>query len=217
MRRSYQRKDEPRRLAFGIRAGALRSSGDLRVAARLTGGRFFLLLLGRGGALVELIDASGGIDQLLLTGEQRMARRADLDRDFGHRRTGRKGIAAGAVDPRLGMPFGVDLLFHSQMIISRLARAAGPEADGRGPQKPSPVKALASCFLASLGLTVAGPAFFALPVAAATPPPIAAPQSAQPAGASTPIPIPSGFALPGTGGGAPAPGVSATPSPPPGE
>jgi hypothetical protein len=81
----------------------------------------FLFALGDLLALAELIDASGRIDELLLAREERMACRADLNRDLRDRRSGRKRAAAGAVHPGLGVPFGVDLLFHSPNIISAAA------------------------------------------------------------------------------------------------
>src|ERR1700722_4828993 len=63
--------------------------------------RLRLLLLGGGDALVELLDAACRVHELLLPGEQRVARRADFDRDLFHRRTGRKRVSTSAVDPRL--------------------------------------------------------------------------------------------------------------------
>ena len=84
-----------------------------------------LLRLCGGGALIELVDATGRVHELLLAREQRMARRADLNRDFGDGRTRRKTVAARAVDAGFREPFWVNLLFHSLSIITEPAR--GPE------------------------------------------------------------------------------------------
>src|SRR5581483_1100040 len=53
---------------------------------------------------LEALDASRGVHQLLLTGEERMARRADLDVDLGNRGTGLDDAAAGTDDARLLVP-----------------------------------------------------------------------------------------------------------------
>src|SRR5579862_6597165 len=49
----------------------------------------------------EALDATGGVDQLLLSGEERMARRTDVHVQFLLRRTRLEGIAAGANRHRL--------------------------------------------------------------------------------------------------------------------
>src|SRR4029453_7847775 len=51
--------------------------------------------------LLEALDAAGRVDELLLTGEERMADRADLDGNFLLARARRPGLAAGANHFRL--------------------------------------------------------------------------------------------------------------------
>ena len=52
-----------------------------------------------GDFAAEAFDAAGGVDQLLLAGEERVAGSADFDDDVALvRGTGLKGIAAGALD-----------------------------------------------------------------------------------------------------------------------
>ena len=87
-------------------------------------GSFFLLLACGSNALVELINAAGRVDKLLLTGEQRMALRTNFYSDLRQRRTGRKGSATGTVYLGFGEPFGMNLLFHSHHIVSDGARGA---------------------------------------------------------------------------------------------
>src|SRR5207244_2540001 len=53
---------------------------------------------------LEALDPAGGIDELLLAREERMARRADLDVDLGHGGTGLDDIAAGTDDLGLVVP-----------------------------------------------------------------------------------------------------------------
>src|SRR5437764_2994423 len=64
-----------------------------------------------GVALLETIDAAGGIEQLLLAGEVRMALRTDLDAQLFFRRAGGPRLAAGAVRLNL-LIFRVNLWFH---------------------------------------------------------------------------------------------------------
>src|SRR5665213_2452836 len=122
------------RPASWIRSSRLGLRGGLRIFGGLASSGFFLLLLRQDGALVELVNATGGIDQLLLTGEERMASRADLDRDRFQGRAGRKGAAARAMHVGFGVPGGVDLVFHSHTIIPALARGASllPKRHGPG-------------------------------------------------------------------------------------
>ncbi len=99
-------------------AALQRGFGCFLLLARFALRRFFLLAASRGDALVELIDTSCRIDEFLLSREERVARRADLDRDLRHGRTGDKGVAAGAVDPCFWVPFRVNLRFHSSPIVT---------------------------------------------------------------------------------------------------
>ena len=98
--------------------------GLLRLATRAARGRFFLLAFGSSRTLVELVDATGRVEEFLLSGKQRMARGANLDADFGHRRTGRKGASAGTVHAGFGVPLGMDLVFHSLCIIAAATRGS---------------------------------------------------------------------------------------------
>src|SRR5437867_8514715 len=50
---------------------------------------------------LEALDPAGRVDQLLLAGEERMARRADLDVDGRHGGAGLDDAAAGTDDGRL--------------------------------------------------------------------------------------------------------------------
>ncbi|MGH7756607.1 MAG: hypothetical protein ACREM8_10035 [Vulcanimicrobiaceae bacterium] len=105
-----------------LESGAALSAGRRLLGfALLAGRRFGLLFLGGEDPLIELVDPTGRIDQLLLSGKKRMAGRADLNVDLFEGRTGRKDVAAGAVDTRFAVPGGVDLLFHSGSIITPVA------------------------------------------------------------------------------------------------
>jgi len=89
-------------------------------------GSLGLFLLGEGHTLVEFVDAAGGIDELLLTREERVARCTDLNRDRRQGRTAGKRGPTGAVNRRLRVPFGMNFLFHNATIIAPVARAPGP-------------------------------------------------------------------------------------------
>jgi hypothetical protein len=52
---------------------------------------------------LESFDATGGIDQLLLTGEKGMTFRANLEMDLRFRRAGLESLTAGALDNRLNV------------------------------------------------------------------------------------------------------------------
>src|SRR5687768_11197454 len=97
------------------------------------------LLLGRGrGSLLEAVGpaellaeplhAAGGVDELLLAGEERVALAADVDVDLRRRAAGGELVAAGAVHGA-GLITGVDLRFHGQ---SLLAAACVGAWEGRG-------------------------------------------------------------------------------------
>lgn len=66
-------------------------------------------------SLLELIDSSAGINELLLTGEERMALGANFDSDLfsalGVGRTGGHGLTASAPDDDFFI-VGMDSLFH---------------------------------------------------------------------------------------------------------
>src|SRR5579885_1994912 len=83
-----------------------------RTYGRCGGGRS---LLGGPGllrvALLEAIDATGGVDELLLAGEERMALRADLDAELLLGRARRPGFTASAVDLNL-LILRMDFCFH---------------------------------------------------------------------------------------------------------
>jgi hypothetical protein len=95
---------------------------------------FFLFLGERGGglgglrlghALLELIDAAGGIDELLLAGIKGMAGVANTHDNYGFRGAGRDDVAAGATN--LGFHiFRMNVCFHK-----RLEKIAPPSANTR--------------------------------------------------------------------------------------
>src|SRR5262249_48181632 len=61
--------------------------------------------------LLELLDAAGGVHELPLAGEERVARRADFDVDDLARAARRELVAAAAGDGRF-LVLGVDVGFH---------------------------------------------------------------------------------------------------------
>ena len=75
----------------------------------------FLEAVGSAELLGELVHAPGGIDELLLAGEKRMAVRADVDVNLGACATGHKRIAAGAVNGA-GLVTGMNLGFHELLL-----------------------------------------------------------------------------------------------------
>ena len=134
-------QSETRRVSLAARAGkkggkkkppANRNSGGRAVIER----RLFLLFLARGGlgdgglgglrlghALLELVHAAGGIDELLLARVERMAGVANTDRQILTRRTGLDRVAAGATDFRL-VVFRMSVSFHN--------KGAGPYQSAAG-------------------------------------------------------------------------------------
>src|SRR2546423_14614938 len=79
---------------------------------RLRGrGRRLLEAVGPAELLAEPLDAAGGIDELLLAGEKRMAGAANIHRDARQGAAGREGIAASAVYVT-DLVFGVGAGFH---------------------------------------------------------------------------------------------------------
>src|SRR5271168_4861772 len=104
-----------------------------RGGGRLVGG--FLVLAGFGGrlldlrlsnTLVEFVDATRCVEELLLARAERMAVRAHFDGDLRQRGAGGERGAAGARYLGVSKPFGMDLRFHSSPIISSVARGSGP-------------------------------------------------------------------------------------------
>src|SRR5207247_4768298 len=61
----------------------------------------------------EALDQAGGIDELLLAREERMAGRADLDVDLGDGGAGLDDVAAGTDDLRLVVP-RVNAFLHGE-------------------------------------------------------------------------------------------------------
>src|SRR6266516_1884598 len=62
---------------------------------------------------LEALDPAGRVHQLLLAGEERMARRADLDVDRRHGGAGLDDVAAGTDDGRLLVP-RMDAFLHGR-------------------------------------------------------------------------------------------------------
>src|SRR5713226_6234653 len=76
-----------------------------------------------GVALLEAIDAAGGIEQFLLAREIRMAFRANLDAQLFLGRAGHPRFAAGAVRLNL-LIFRVNLWFHWLYLVEDSFRVA---------------------------------------------------------------------------------------------
>src|SRR5690242_21666682 len=81
--------------------------GALR--ARAGGGTCSATALGH--APLEALDATTGVDQLLLARVERVAGRADLDVDLVLRRAGHELVAAGAADVSVYV-FGMNVSLH---------------------------------------------------------------------------------------------------------
>src|SRR5579871_3175537 len=112
--------DSPRNGMAWLGVGGSR----LRVFLGLARLRRSLLLLGLRDALIEFVDAARRIDELLLAGVERMAVRANLDVNLGQRGARGEMVAAGACHFCVGVPFRVDLRFHSPPIIASVARGS---------------------------------------------------------------------------------------------
>src|ERR1019366_8619189 len=67
--------------------------------------------LGLGVLLAEALHAAGGVDQLLLASEERMAGGADIEVDFSLSAAGLERISARAADLRHGVN-GMDFGLH---------------------------------------------------------------------------------------------------------
>src|SRR5690606_14711564 len=93
--------------------------------------------------LTEALDATGGIDDLLLAGIERVASRADfhLDRRLGARRTRGEVVTAGTIHLHIGV-FRVDVGFHREILgVERQADVAGLIARSRALSANSQSKA----------------------------------------------------------------------------
>src|SRR5207253_5482406 len=66
--------------------------------------------------LAEPLHAAGGVDELLLAREKRMASRADVDVDLRGRAASDEGIPARAVHVA-GHVFGMNFGFHGKLLI----------------------------------------------------------------------------------------------------
>src|SRR5262245_35554051 len=64
-------------------------------------------------ALLELVHAAGGVDELLLSGIERMADVADTDDDYGLGGTGFNHVSTGATDFRVRI-FRMNVSFHKR-------------------------------------------------------------------------------------------------------
>ena len=74
---------------------------------------------GRGAAGLELLDASGGVDDLFVAGEERVALRANFHIDRFLRRADKKSGTASAGGLRRRKIFRVNVCFHmSQLPVS---------------------------------------------------------------------------------------------------
>ena len=77
-------------------------------------------------ALLETIDASAAVYELLLAGEERMALGANVNAQFLLHRTGLEGFTAYAANNRLTI-VRMDLLFHLSHLSHRLASPYKPD------------------------------------------------------------------------------------------
>ena len=82
--------------------------------------------LGLGHALLELINSAGGIDELLLTGIERMAGVADTNNNNGLRGPGLDHVATGTTDFRVHI-LRMYFLFHKRPdTLSPVQRKTSP-------------------------------------------------------------------------------------------
>src|SRR3989442_3060029 len=112
------------------RGRALTRRGLLGGGSGLLGGLFGRLLV----TAREALDAAGGVDDLLLAGEERMAVAADLDVQLGPGRAGHEGVAARAAHDLGEHVTGVDALLH----LSTSAEARTRDGDRPAPVHTSP-------------------------------------------------------------------------------
>ena len=78
---------------------------------RRCGGSGLLEAVGSTEFLAEALDPAGGVDELLLAGEERMTLAANVDVDLRQRAARGKRVAAGAVNAA-GLVLGVGLGLH---------------------------------------------------------------------------------------------------------
>src|SRR3954469_18897203 len=97
-------------------ARARRRSGRGRGAAR-----GLLEAVGPAELLAEPLHAAGGVDELLLAGEERVAIAANVDRQLLLRAAGLKRVAACAVNGA-DLVLGVNLLFHGNLLAAVVRR-----------------------------------------------------------------------------------------------
>src|SRR5690349_2146768 len=92
-------------LLLGAGRGGRRAAGALEAvtAAELLG---------------ELVHATGGVDELLLSGEERVTGRADVDVDLRRRAAGHKRVAAGTVHGT-GLVLRMNFAFHGRLSLVR--------------------------------------------------------------------------------------------------
>ena len=84
-----------------------------RELLRVVSGDLGLLGIRRGELATEALDAAGGVDQLLLAGEERVAGRADFNDDRALvGRTRVELVAAGALYVRIGVSGMNSCLWH---------------------------------------------------------------------------------------------------------
>jgi hypothetical protein len=76
-------------------------------------GSGFLEAVGSAELLAESLDATGGVDELLLAGEKRMAGRANIDIDLRLGAAGDEFISTGALYRALDVA-GMDFFFHGR-------------------------------------------------------------------------------------------------------
>lgn len=81
------------------------------------------LTVGFGKSLGEFLNASSSVHQPLLTGEERVARRADIDFDQRHRGASNEFAAASAFDRR-GLVFGMNSCLHEGGTIQLIIQCA---------------------------------------------------------------------------------------------
>src|SRR4051812_20017849 len=83
-----------------VRLNSLDTKSKVLLLARASGGRRagFLEAVGAAELLAEPLDAAGGVDELLLAGEERVAGRADVDVQFRLGAAGDERVAAGAMN-----------------------------------------------------------------------------------------------------------------------
>src|SRR5882724_8979564 len=82
-------------------------------------------------AALEPLDAAGGVDELLLAGEEGMASAADLQPQLGLRRVGLEGVTAGA-DHGHPVHLGMDVFLHGSPSFFLIDVGGAPRAQEPG-------------------------------------------------------------------------------------